>query len=1081
MAHINNYHCYCSRIMHTGQSVWQFRQWIMCIVAATIVLLTVLLLSYFWSTIMYNFNLYHSKSLPYSESFMGREREMEEMMKFVNLRNHSVRIVNIIGSPGFGKSTLAINVGHEVVRNGDIVHYINMADFPSKAEIKPILCEKIFDSARIVAKNTSFEALLRWARRQFSNSLLILDNCDDVIHSQKAEFQDAVKRLVEQSMSIKIVITSREIVPFVQSYYEWFKVDELSAANAQTLLESKVAPRVSLTQDEKEKVAKLTGNVPLALQIIGSLLRLPGSPMPSTVISELTVEPMVVLSPPNFPANEQIFNTINLSYKYLSKELQEVGRQLTVFPGSFTSLAAVDILCAYTGKILNCPPVYTSLRNLILSSLLEYNQRTDRFQYHRLIRDYFLHVQNKEYPNEAEKILPSFHVHYAKELMSMSKKIKSDYELTLACIDSERHNIQYLLELMPSLPTKDFLLAVMALSEAIHVGLMSLRFSKTDLCTILNTSLTRLDVVVSSNHFNEEQNLIPSYSKEAILAQYIIMIDQVAVCMEDSHDAIQVYSDRANIIKRRSLDIDPIQYADFFTVLSNYYSAQHGYERQVIMCHRAIIERTNAHLDTCNSYECNYYDIGEAYYNMHEYRKAAEFLERALVKKHFGWSFAIDDLEHLKVLTKLYYTYNNLREYDKTDSILLDISALRSKVLETPSEKLFSYSATVQVVIGLYKKLGFVRDAVLLEKKLLCSVKDVGVKAVHKPWALSFGLSLQVDREKKVPLDVAYNVANRLYENDNYLKTIEMATYFIDILKNSTDYRNELIIFHVLLGKAMFSVGNYSEGMDEMELALRIILEQPSSNEQMKTTACWYLIPRVRYIETCYNISQVPLKVVHYISSFVLYIVFSPYPFTLPTFVYDNLHLRPASAESSSTAASHSSELTATMQDFGVLSTTVTSHSSELTATMQDFGVLSTTVTSHSSELTATMQDFGVLSTKVTVDGVWQFASSIVEDHLLTVQYSVTEIFTASFNNIILTMIYHFVYVSIWIIIVWLKLIFIFSKSYNSSELICYYCVSIPILLLYTLRYPEQGPSLKLLLRAVRDPRFIILYNTQLE
>ena len=1024
--------------MHTGQSVWQFRQWIMCIVAATIVLLTVLLLSYFWSTIMYNFNLYHSKSLPYSESFVGREREMEEMMKFVNLRNCSVRIVNIIGSPGFGKSTLAINVGHEVVRNGDIVHYINMADFPSKAEIKPMLCEKIFDSARIVAKNTSFEALLRWARRQFSNSLLILDNCDDVIHSQKAEFQDAVKRLVEQSMSIKIVITSREIVPFVQSYYEWFKVDELSAANAQTLLESKVAPRVSLTRDEKEKVAKLTGNVPLALQIIGSLLRLPGSPTPSTVISELTVEPMVVLSPPNFPTNEQIFNTINLSYKYLSKELQEVGRQLTIFPGSFTSLAAVDILCTYTGKIFTYPPVYTSLRNFQYS-LLEYNQRTYRFQYHRLIREYFLHVQNKEYPNEAAKMLPRFYVYYAKELTSMSKIFKTEYELTLAFIDSERHNIQYLLELIPSLPKKDFLLAVVALSEAIHVGLMSLRFSKTDLCTILNTSLTRLDMVVSSNHFDEEQTLIPSYSKKAILAQYLIMINQVAVCIEDSHDAIQVYSDRANIVERRSLDIDLMQYVDYFTVLCSYYS-QHGYEWQVIECHRSIIRRADAYLVTCSYYDCNYYDIGDAYYNMHEYRKAAEFLERYL-DEH--WGFVGDDLKHLKVLIKLYYTYNNLKaESDKTALILSDIGALRSKVLQTPSEKLFSNSATVQTAIDLFRMLGYFKDAALLEEKLLCSVKDVGVKAVHKPWMLrSIGLSLQVDREIEVPLDVAYNVANRLYENDNYLETIETATFFINILKNSTDYRNELIIFHVLLGKAMFSVGNYSKGMDEMELALRIILEQPSLYEQMKKTACWYLIPRMRYIETCYNVSQIPLKVVHYISSRVLYVVFSPYPFTLPTSVYDNLHLRPASAESSSTAASHSSELTATMQDFGVLSTTV--------------------------------------------DGVWQFASSVVEDHLQTVQYSITEIFTASFN--ILTIIYHFVYISIWIIIVWLKLLFILSKSYNfrdSSELtlVYYYCVSIPFLiLLYALRYPEQGPRLKLLLRAVRDPRFIILYNTQLE
>lgn len=78
---------------------------------------------------------------------MGREKEMEEMMKFVNFRNPDTRVVNIVGSPGFGKSTLAINVGHKVVRNGDMVHYINMADFPDKADVKIVLCEKIFVSA----------------------------------------------------------------------------------------------------------------------------------------------------------------------------------------------------------------------------------------------------------------------------------------------------------------------------------------------------------------------------------------------------------------------------------------------------------------------------------------------------------------------------------------------------------------------------------------------------------------------------------------------------------------------------------------------------------------------------------------------------------------------------------------------------------------------------------------------------------------------------------------------------------------------------------------------------------------------
>ena len=949
----------------------------------------------------------------------------------------------MIGSPGFGKSTLAINVGHKVVRNGDMVHYINMADFPDKADVKIVLCEKIFVSARVVAENVSFEGLLRWARRQFSSSLIILDNCDDVIHSQKDEFQDAVKRLIEETMSIKVIITSRQIMPFVQSYYECFKIEELNAAHAQMLLQSKVSSRVSLTQEEVEEVAKLTGNVPLALQIIGSLLRLPGSPTPSTVINELTVEPMEVLSPPNFPANEQIFNTISLSYKYLPKELQKVGRQLTVFPGSFTAYAAMDIIFCDT-DFLSCPPVIIALRSLVWSSLLEYNQRTNRFQYHRLIREFFLHIQNKEEPNEAAKILPNFHVHYSNELKSKSEKLKSEYELSLAFVDSERHNIQFLLELIPTLSTKDFLLGAMALSKAIDTGLLRSRFSKADLCVTLKTSLIRLDAIIGQ--FDEGQKLdqVPSYNREATLAQYLTMIKQVAICVEEAHGiskAMYEYIKRRFIIERRSLDIDPVQYTDYFTVLANYYSQRGSiFEEEVINCHRSIIRRTNAHLATCNAYQCNYYDIGDAYYNMHEYQRAAELFEKALNRNDDLFMLTLssmDDLERLKILMKLYYTYNNLKEYDKAASILSDINDLRPKILETPAEKLFSNSDTVQSAVDLFKDLGYIRDAMLLEEKLMSSVKDVGLKAVHAPWKLGIGLSLQIDRENKVPLDVAYNVANRLYKNEEYIETIEMVIYFIDILKNTTNFKKEVVLFHVLLGKAMFSIGNYCECMNEMELALNIIqtLEKPFSYEATKSTICWYLIPRVRHIEICYNVSQVLLKIVYYTASFILYVIFSPHPFALPNSITsNNQHFWSSSMPGP-----------------------LTSQSSEVIPTMQYFGALSST----------------------TVNSVRNFATSIVDDRLRIIQYSVTEIVAVLLN--ILTMIYRVLCISIWIILVWVKLLWIFSKifRYSSQKLnqMSYYFTSVPFIIIYhffMLQNSNERPNLKLILRFVRDPRLMI-------
>ena len=561
----------------------------------------------------------------------------------------------------------------------------------------------------------------------------------------------------------------------------------------------------------------------------------------------------------------------------------------------------------------------------------------------------------------------------------------------------------------------------MTLSKAIDVGLLRSMFSKADLCVTLNASLIRLDDIIIFNHFDERTvELIARYSKEDILAQYLKIINQVAVCIEEAHgvsDAIDIYSRRRHIIKYRSLNIDPVQYTDYLTVLSNYY-LENGYEWEVISCHRSIIRRTDAHLATCNPYECNYYDIGDAYYNMHEYQKAAELLELALAKSRFDYadlsfSWSFNGLEHLKLLMKLYYTYDNLREYDKAALILSDISVLRPKILETPSDKLFSNSDTVQTAIGLFKNMGYVRDAMLLEEKLTSSVKDVGIKAIREPWTLNFGFSWRTDRENKIPLNVAYNVANRLYQNGEYIKTIEMVTYFIDALKNTTGFRDQVIHFHILLGKVMFSIGNYSEGMNEMELALNIIenLEQPILYWQTKSTACWYLIPRVQYIETCYNVSQVPLKIVHYVSLSVLYGVFSPYPFMFNLSAY-NLRLWPA--KSSSTAAA-----------------------------------------SHSNELIATTQEFELLST--TVDSTWHFATSVIDDHIIqTVQFSVIKFFTTLLNT--LTVICHLLYIPIWIAIVWLKLLllfFTFSKSYRDSSeivLIRYYCIDVPFIVFFCIK-----------------------------
>ena len=140
-----------------------------------LVCILVVVLLFGRSDIVYQFNLHHSKTLPYpSSNFVGRTVEMEKLDRFLDINNRDVRTVSIVGSPGFGKSTLAIQVGHNLVRKGFIVHYVNMVEI-SAAEALP---EKLLDGAEIKTKNATIDRLLKWSRNLPSPTVMIFDNCD---------------------------------------------------------------------------------------------------------------------------------------------------------------------------------------------------------------------------------------------------------------------------------------------------------------------------------------------------------------------------------------------------------------------------------------------------------------------------------------------------------------------------------------------------------------------------------------------------------------------------------------------------------------------------------------------------------------------------------------------------------------------------------------------------------------------------------------------------------------------------------------------------------------------------------------
>ena len=169
--------CMCVYNLH--QSAEEHNNyWTVFIIAAAVSLVLLTLIFFVKYPGAFNFfDQYQSKSLIHpSKIFVGREQEMSKLMDMLDFRSDAdVRIVNIVGSPGFGKSTLAVHVGDQMVRQGVEVHYVNMDEYQGQdIDIQIELAETILRAADYSLDRYTFEDLIKWLRNLFWNSLIII-------------------------------------------------------------------------------------------------------------------------------------------------------------------------------------------------------------------------------------------------------------------------------------------------------------------------------------------------------------------------------------------------------------------------------------------------------------------------------------------------------------------------------------------------------------------------------------------------------------------------------------------------------------------------------------------------------------------------------------------------------------------------------------------------------------------------------------------------------------------------------------------------------------------------------------------
>ncbi len=813
--------------------------WIAVVTALLSILLGLYLNGYMCNVsehLYYHYNLPYSKSLPPLRSnFVGRERELKTITVLLDISHERNRIVSISGPPGFGKSALAIHVGHRMVAQGAVVYYVDMNEVSSMQA----LAEKILSSdvGIVSLRSISITRLERWANERHDQTILILDNCDRMLQTKgggdgdKKALQKQLKRLLESTSHLKILMTSRKDVS--QFDLQRYRLQELTAESACSLLEKEVSQHG--WKKECITIANLTGNVPIALKVVGTLLRQPDAPDFATIIDALQTRLMSTLSPNEFPPEEQVNASIAISYEYLSPPQQKVGRYLAIFPGSFSIGHTCEIFSdVFQG--CDCTCTCEHVESLVRRSLLEHNKRTNRYQFHHLIKEFFLSVQisvGEMGKKERKRFFRSFHWHYSHFMEHLSKEFPQKYAAVLKVLDEERHNFEYLLQHFTSPAmcgsTSECIASFHVVELALGEGVLQSRFTTQELYGPIRDIVRYQDWCAT-----KAIHVIASPYRVEVYVSFLLTLARLESDREGLKEAAQTLERRINLIEILDLKIPgkgaAVPYTRFYSVLSDYYSSLQDHPR-VLDCDSRILKKTEE-LQKCEPGFCSYCDIGSAYYRLKRYEKSVYFLKNCLTGQGIRMTVIVRGV-FLDYLLQSYKELGNSKESQAAEEELVD---LFPRLMEESVVEFQRNPADVYYVISAYTALGKWKEVAALKEKYLKAAKELG-------------------REVRIS-DVrnAFEMAKMLYNNGSYESAADMGEFALKSLKRILEKtRDEHITLWLDItaevGLAKYHSGNHSESTAYFETIIDFVYDYYVVNGTLPSESTETII--ITFIGSC--------------------------------------------------------------------------------------------------------------------------------------------------------------------------------------------------------------------------------------
>ena len=311
------------------------------------------------------------------------------------MTSKSTRLVSICGSPGFGKTAVAIAVGHAVQSRGIPAYWISLRGLHSKADLTSKFLSFLRQpttQTKLPDQRLSIDDEICLLFSEISKpSVVILDNADDLLETGCPKLKEEVIQLfgeiLRRNQKVTFVVTARESLDYMnlnfQGHWE-LRIKPLDDASAQTLV-SELLPNAGVA--DSTQIAHICGQVPLAMRLLCSLVSEEDSAQPRHFLDDFMTSStgglVGMLDNPDYPASHRLQFLLDSSFQRLTAQEQEALVSLSILPDNFSTDVAVAVL-GKTGTI-EAMKVLKSLRR---KSLIDSSSKPAAFTMHKLLQSF---------------------------------------------------------------------------------------------------------------------------------------------------------------------------------------------------------------------------------------------------------------------------------------------------------------------------------------------------------------------------------------------------------------------------------------------------------------------------------------------------------------------------------------------------------------------------------------------------------------------------------------------------------------------------------------------------------------------